>query len=141
MKKRKESRSNIEFKFKDLIIRCLFFSILFFVVGLLICFILSYFAYKTKDPTSLLKICGIASLFLSVLITSFIQSKINKQHYLLGGILLGAFILVLTVLFSTIFLDDNLTNDTILIKLLIPAFSVLGSMMGIKKTKRHNQRR
>ena len=141
MKKRKDKLLNRELNLKGLIFRCFIHSLLFFIIGILICLVISYFAFKTNDPTSLFKICSTCTLFISVMVTGFILAKVNKQHYLLGGIILGTFILVFTILITLSIPNESITKDAYFIKLLIPAFSVLGSMIGIqkqnKKSKHH----
>lgn len=140
-KKRKKSILSKDLKFKDLIIRCSIFSIAYLFIGTLLCLILSLFAYRTKDPTSYFSICGIITPFLSALISGYIQSKINKQHYLIGGIILGVLIFSVTVILSLIITSENLSQNGILYKALIPFFSVIGSMLGIKKISNKTKHR
>ena len=139
LRKKKRLNLNKDLNFKKLILRSFLFTICFLLIGLSTVLILSFFAYKTKDSTSLLKICGIISLFLSTIITSFIQSKVNKQYYLLGGIILGIMIFVVLTIFSLIVTNGNITANSIFYKSLIPAFSVIGSMLGVKKERKHRK--
>ena len=141
MKLRKKKRFNLnkELDFKRLMLRSILFSICFLFIGFFSNLIFSFFAYKMKDPTSLLQICGIISLFLSVIITSYTQSKINKQYYFLSGIILGIIILVMLFVISLIISNGNITSNSILLKSLIPAFSVIGSMLGVKKERKRSK--
>ena len=135
LRKKKRLELNKNLNFKNLLLRSIFFGGCFLIVGFLFNLILSFFMYKTNDPTSLLQFGGIASLFLSTLVVSFIQSKTNQQYYLLGGIFLGIIIFVITVVVSLIISSGNISTNSLLLKSLIPAFSVIGSMLGIKKER------
>ena len=139
LKKKKRFNLNKELNFKRLMLQSVLFSICFLFIGFFFNLIFSFFAYKMKDPTSLLQICGIISLFLSVLITSYTQSKINKQYYFLSGMILGIIILVMLFVISLIISNGNITSNSILLKSLIPAFSVIGSMLGVKKERKRSK--
>ena len=135
LRKKKRAISNKEFNFTELFKRCLAFSILFLFIGLFVCLIMSFIIYKFKDNTSLINIGSIASLFISVMATAFIQSKYNGKYYLLGSITLGILIFLVTIIIALILNSGSITTNNILVKSLIPAFSVLGGMLGIKKEK------
>ena len=141
-KKKKRLNFNKELNFKKLFIRCLLFGVIFLILGLITNLLLSFVLYRTKDPTSLLELGGIISLFSSSIIIGYIQSRINKQYYLLGGIVLGIIIFIFTVIVTLILSNGNITTNNVLLKALIPAFSVIGSMLGIKrerKRKKHHK--
>ncbi len=142
LKKKKRFNQTKDFDFKESIKRCFLFSILFLILSFIINLLVSLILFNLKDNTSFINIGSIASLFLSVTITAFIQSKINKQYYLLGSIILG-FIIFGVVTVVTLILDKgSITNNSLLVKSLIPAFSVFGGMLGIKnenKRKKHHR--
>lgn len=141
LKKKKRFNQTKDFNFKDSIKRCFIFSVLFLILNVIVNLLVSLALFNLKDNTSLINIGSIASLFLSVAITAFIQSKINKQYYLLCSIILGFIIFGIVTIITLILTTGNISNQSLLVKSLIPAFSVLGGMLGIKnenkRIKRH----
>ncbi len=140
LRKKKRNISNKEFNFTELLKRCLVFSILFLFVGLVVCLIMSFIMYKFKDNTSIINIGSIASLFITVMATGFMQSRFNGKYYLLGSMILGVFIFLITIVITLILSNGSINANGILIKALIPAFSVLGGMLGIKKEKKRKRK-
>ena len=131
-----------DFSFKDIIIRSCFFIFMFCVASIACLIILSYFFYNSNDPSKWAKIVSLCSLYFCVFTTSLIQSKVNRQRYLLCSIILGVGILILTFLYTLFFgasIDFSTTN--LIWRLLIPVISILGGMLGIKKQKRAIHRR
>lgn len=141
-KKRIKRLKNNELTIKNVLIRCGAFTILFCIIGFLITLIASYFLYKTKDPTSLSQIAGISSLFIAVFLTSFIQSKVNKQYYFFSSLILGILIFSFTFILSLVVPNNEFQATNLIWRLLIPVFSVLGGALGIKReTKKRKHHR
>ena len=135
-KKRTYNQKNNELTIKQVFIRCTIFSIAFCVIGFFVVLIASYFLYNSTDPSSLTRIAGTTSLFFSTFLTSFIQSRINKQFYFLSSILLGVYIFVLTLVLCLFTKDYNFSVASFIWRLLIPVFCLLGGVLGSKrKTK------
>ena len=141
LRKKKRAFSNSTFDFRDLIKRCVLFSVIFLFFSVIITLLMSFALFRIKDNTSAIEIGGIISLFLSTFITSFIQSRVNKRFYFWGGLILGVFIFILTMCISLILSSGSLTSNGFLVKTLIPAFSVLGAMVGIKSEVKRRKRR
>lgn len=140
-KKRIYHQKNNELTIKDIIIRCAIFSIAFCIIGFFVALIVSYFLYHSTDPSSLTQIAGISSLFFSTFLTSFIQSKINKQFYFLSSLLLGAYIFILTLVLCLLTKKLDFSATSFIWRLLIPVFSLLGGVIGSKrktKIKKHH---
>lgn len=140
LRKKKRAFSNSTFDFRDLIKRCVLFSVIFLFFSVIITLLMSFALFRIKDNTSAIEIGGIISLFLSTFITSFIQSRVNKRFYFWGGLILGVFIFILTMCISLILSSGSLTSNGFLVKTLIPAFSVLGAMVGIKNEVKRRKR-
>ena len=140
LRKKKRAFSNSTFDFRDLIKRCVLFSVIFMFFSVIITLLMSFALFRIKDNTSAIEIGGIISLFLSAFITSFIQSRVNKRFYFWGGLILGVFIFILTMCISLILSSGSLTSNGFLVKTLIPAFSVLGAMVGIKNEVKRRKR-
>ena len=140
LRKKKRAFSNSTFDFRDLIKRCVLFSVIFLFFSVIITLLMSFALFRIKDNTSAIEIGGIISLFLSAFITSFIQSRVNKRFYFWGGLILGVFIFILTMCISLILSSGSLTSNGFLVKTLIPAFSVLGAMVGIKNEVKRRKR-
>ena len=139
--KRKNHSKNRDLTFKNIFIRCLLFTVIFFLIGFLTVLITSYFLYKTNDPTSYAQIAGISSLFATAFITSFIQSRINKQHYFASSLILGRLVFALSFIIFLLTPNNEFNITNFVWRLLIPVFCVLGGMLGIsrnnKKRKHH----
>ena len=132
-KKRKRYLRKEELTFYNILARCGLFVILFFCLGIFILLIVSYFLYKTKDPTSYLQLGGMASLFSATLLTGFIQSRVNKCHYFFSSLILGILLFLTTLIIALITPNYRFSIDEFIWRLLIPVFGILGSMLGIKK--------
>lgn len=141
MKFRNKKRFNQikSFDLKSLFKRCFLFSVIFLILSNIISLIISLMLYKLKDNTSFINIGSITSLFLSTIITAFAQSRVNKQYYLLGSIILGGIIFGLVTFIALILNEGNISSNTLLIKSLIPIISVLGGMLGIKNEKKRKK--
>lgn len=136
---KKRFNQNKSFDLKSLFKRCFLFSVIFLILSNIISLIISLMLYKLKDNTSFINIGSITSLFLSTLITAFAQSRVNKQYYLLGSIILGGIIFSLVTFIALILNKGNISSNTLLIKSLIPIISVLGGMLGIKNEKKRKK--
>ena len=135
----KNENNENDVSFLSLVKRCALFCLLCGVLYVLIALVASIILYNTNDPTSKIPIAGIASMYLSVLLSSFLMAKKNKSRYLLGGILLGTFVLLSSAMISLSIGENG--NDGLIYKLLIPVFSLLGSIIGIKREKARKRRR
>jgi len=138
-KKRKRHLATMELNPKIIFKRCLAFTALFCLICFFIVPVVSYFLYKTKDPTSHIQNAGVSLLFISVFLTSFIQSKINKQHYLLSSLILGILIFALTLMISLIIPNNEFNITNFVWRLLIPVFSILGGMLGISRNDKRRK--
>ncbi len=143
-KKKRKFKSNAELNFKNLFTRCILFSIIYFIVGLIFLLVLSWVFYNSDDPTSKIELVGLISLYSAGLITSFVQSKVNGQYYFLSGLILGLLILSVSLILSLIFPIDNAFSAINLIwRGLIPVICVLGGVLGAKNrnSKRKHHRK
>ena len=135
LKKKKRLNQIKDFNYREIIKRCFIFSLAFLILGTAVSLIISLALYRLKDNTSFVNIGSTASLFLSITITAFMQSKINKHYYLLGSIVLGLITFGFIVIITLILNEGSISTNSLLVKSLIPAFSVLGGMLGIKNEK------
>ncbi len=140
MIKRKNRLKNKELSYMDIIVRSLKFTVLFCLMGILLSFATSLILYRTEDPCAFLEITGISLLFFTVSVTSFIQSKVNKQRYFFASLLLGIFIFILTFLISIITSKYEFNTVNFIWRLLIPVFSVLGGALGVNKENKKRKR-
>ena len=139
VKKSKHRLKNQELSFKGLIFRELIFTLLFCLIGFFVSLTLSYFLFKTKDPTSYIQVSGICSLYISVFLSGYISSKVNGQKYFLGGLLLGLFIFTLTYLLCLLMPEYKFNVKNLIWRLIIPLFCILGAMIGTKRKRKRKK--
>ena len=68
LRKKKRAFSNNTFDFRDLIKRCVLFSVIFLLFSVIITLLMSFALFRFKDNTSAIEIGGIISLFLLYII-------------------------------------------------------------------------
>ena len=134
-KRKKHLKSNV-LSFKALFFRCFAFVFVFTLIYFIITLIFSYFLYKTKDPTSLIKVGSTISLLISIFLSGFLLSKYNRKRYLISSLILGTLILLLIALINVFFFQKDFTLTDFIWQLLIPVFCILGGAIGVKKEKR-----
>ena len=140
--RKRKKLQNSELNFKDIFKRCVIFTVIFFLISIITTAIIGAIFYNTKDPTSKIAITSLLSLYLSSFISGFILSKINKQRYFLGGLILGILLFIITFV-AGIIIDskESFELGSIIWRLLIPVVCILGSMLGIKKDTKHKHNR
>ena len=131
--KRKKYSKNNELTLRNILIRCGLFTLLFFVLSILTVLLVSYFLYKTKDPTAYTQIGGLASLFFVAFLTGFIQSRVNKGYYFIASLILGLMIFFITLVISLILPNNSFNLTSFIWRLLIPVLCVFGGAIGIKR--------
>ena len=124
-----------ELSFVSLLKRCLMFLLIFVALCVSICLIMSIFFYQTLNPNKMTNLISLLSLFLSTFISAFLLSKRNGQKYLLGGLLLGCMIFVLLFI-GALFTERKIFSPDFALRLAIPAVSLVGSLLGIKREKK-----
>ena len=128
----KESQSVIHiFKY------CFLFTLLFFVISATIITISSLFLFNTNDPTKFLSISLKATLYFSVLLCSIALSKKLQCSYIFSGLVFGCMIFVIFFIISFF----SSTENSIIWMILIPAFSIIGSLLGVKRNIKPHKRR
>lgn len=132
LKQRKESK---ELSFFSLIKSCLAFLLVFVGICITITIIASIFFYQSLNPTKMIDLISIGSLFLSAFISAFLLSKRNGQKYILGGLLLGGMIFILLFI-GALMNGTQIFSAEFALKLAIPAVCVIGSLLGIKREKK-----
>ena len=126
---------NKDLSFKKLLKRCLIVLLASILIGILITLLFSLVFYNLPDPTSRINIASLLSMYFTVFISGFILSRVNKQKYFIGSLILGLMLFAINIILSIILKDELSTTDYIW-KLLIPVFCILGSMIGIKKERK-----
>ena len=140
IKKRKKLHS-AELDFKKLFKRCLIFTLIFCVISVIITAIISLLFFNFKDPGARVLTASLISLYLSSFVSGFILSKVNGQKHFIGGLLLGCSTMVLTFIIACfISFDTAFSFTSIIWRLLIPVFCVLGSLLGERREKKHTHR-
>lgn len=124
-----------ELSFVSLLKRCLMFLLIFAALCVSICLIMSIFFYQTLNPNKMTNLISLVSLFLSTFISAFLLSKRNGQKYLLGGLLLGCMIFILLFI-GALFTERKIFSPDFALRLAIPAVSLVGSLLGIKREKK-----
>ena len=115
-----------------LVLRCAIFTIIFCLFSILTIFVTSLILYNTTNPTSTSELGGVVALYISTFITVFIMTKINKEKWLFGGLILGGLIFALTLLLF-IFIDGDVTPNNFFFRLIILAISLISAFLGRKK--------
>ena len=118
-----------------LVLRCAIFTIIFCFISVFTIFVTSLILYNTTNPTSKSELGGLISLYISTFITVFIMTKINKEKWLFGGLILGGLIFALT-LFLSIFIDGDVAPNNFFFRLIIFAISLISSLLGRKKERK-----
>ena len=124
-----------ELSFIDIIKSCLLFLVFFCALSLVLILITSFIFFRLEDPTAWLDIIGKFVLYFSALVSGFLLSKRNLQRYVPGGLFLGALITALIFTLSLILQNETANNNALWLAL-IPVCTVLGSVLGIKRTSK-----
>lgn len=109
------------------------FSIISALLFLLFCLIFSLFFFRTPDPCANISLISTISIFLSVFISSIFMSRGTTEKNLIGGLFLGVIALTISYVITLALREGNQTNMAL--KLLIPAFSIAGALIGKKREK------
>ncbi|MBQ9783098.1 MAG: TIGR04086 family membrane protein [Clostridia bacterium] len=91
--------------------------------------------YSTPDPNSLTLPVGMVLPYLSALVGGFAAVRLHRSAPLPCGLLCGGF-LALFFLFLTLFFEGESGIGlplSIILRVLIPAVSVLGALLGLKR--------
>lgn len=115
-----------------LVLRCAIFTIIFCLISILTIFVTSLILYNTTNPTSKSELGGVVALYISTFITVFIMTKINKEKWLFGGLILGGLIFALTLLLF-IFIHGDVAPNNFFFRLIILAISLISAFLGRKK--------
>lgn len=116
-------------------------------ISLLCAFSLSLVAtllcLRSGDPLKMILPFGLASLYLSALLGGIITVRRHGESSLLCGALCGLFLLVFFWIVSLLFKGENSFSLllTFLLRLLTPLFSILGALLGQKRTTRRPHRK
>ena len=118
--------------FSKLILRCFLFSIIFCAISFLIILGISFALYSTTNPTAKATIGGLISLYSSTFITVFIMTKVNKERWLFGGLILGGIIFLITLLLSAL-VDGSANAQSIIYRAIIILISLISAFLARKK--------
>ena len=135
----KKKFSSQEMNFGILLKRCICFVIVYAIIYLAIALISSAILFNTSDPTSKIGSASLIALYLSALFSGFFMAKVNKEYYFSGGAILG--FMVLFVCAAITFAFGEFTTSSFLVFCLIPAFCILGSVIGKKRDKKSFRRK
>lgn len=122
--------------FYKLIIRCALFTLIFCLVSIFLVVLMSCMFYSSQNPTAKIPLLGYIGLYLSTFLTSFVMTRINKEKWLFGGLILGTMIFCLT-LFLSIFIRDASSAGAIIYRLLIILTSLCASFLA---RRRHDKK-
>ncbi len=108
----------------------LLFSLLLALIGAVICIC-------SSDPHALIVPVGLIALYFSALLGGWIAIRHHKSAPLPCGVICGAMMLLLFLLVS-LFFDKTKSNGfsfgiSLLLRALLPFFSLLGARMGMKR--------
>lgn len=134
------SKKNFNSKSKDLTLimllkSCLLFLLVFISLCVFISVIMSLIFYQSLNPSKMVDLISLSSLFLSAFVSAFLLSKANGQKYLLGGILLGIMIFILLFI-GALFTERKIFSADFLFRLSVPAITMIGALAGIKREKK-----
>ncbi len=138
-KKLNYNKENNEMSFVSLIKNCLLFFCVFAVLCVAFSAIFSLIFYQTLNPSKMLDISSLSSLYLASFASAFLLSKKNGQKYLLGGAILGVIILFVLVV-GAIFCNTKIFSVEFLLKAVIPFVCILGAFLGIKREKKNKRK-
>lgn len=119
--------------FYKLVIRCALFTLIFSLISALCILLMSCIFYGSQNPTAKIPMLGYIGLYLSVFLTSFIMTRVNREKWLFGGLILGAMIFIVT-LFLSIFIKDAPNSSSIIYRALIVLTSLCASFLGRKRS-------
>ena len=140
MKAKKERRSfatrkNEESTLGDVMIHCSVFTLIFCAVSAIMILIFSWIFYSTSDPTSKIPLASLCALYSSCFTCSFALSRINGDKNILCGIVFGAFVVILTLLFSLFTKEGYGMKNSVIFRALIPVVTVTASLLAKKKIR------
>ena len=133
-----KSNEQTELGFLGLLKSCSLFLLVFIALCVFISVITAIFFYKSLNPSKAIDLISLSSLFISAFISSFLLSKYNGQKYLLGGILLGFMIFVILFI-GALFTERKIFSAEFLLRLAVPAVTMIGALLGIKREKRNKR--
>ncbi|MBE6624240.1 MAG: TIGR04086 family membrane protein [Ruminococcaceae bacterium] len=119
--------------FYKLVIRCALFTLIFSLISALCILLMSCIFYGSQNPTAKIPMLGYIGLYLSVFLTSFIMTRVNREKWLFGGLILGAMIFIVT-LFLSIFIKDAPNSSSIIYRALIVLTSLCTSFLARKRS-------
>ena len=135
--KRINSQNNENQSILQIFKYCFLFTLLFFAISITIITILSLFLFNTNDPTKFLSLSLRITLYFSILVCSFALSKKLQYSYIFAGLIFGCMVFVIFFIISLF----STTESSIIWMILIPAFSIIGSILGMKRNIKPHKRR
>ena len=133
------NKENGEMTFISLIKSCLLFFAVFAVLCVVFSAVFSLIFYQTLNPSKMLDISSLSSLYLASFVSAFLLSKKNGQKYLIGGAMLGIIILFVLVI-GAIFCNTKIFSVEFLLKAVVPFVCILGAFLGIKREKKNKRK-
>ena len=125
--------------FSKLILKGFLFTIIFFLISMVLLLIISAICFRLTDPTSKLEIIGSLSLYLSCAIASFAMTKLTKEKWLLGSLVLGAMIFLSTLMIC-IPLGNAFSSRSLLLRSAVILVSVACAFLGRKKAPKKRRK-
>ena len=126
--------------FYKLLLRCILFTFIFCIVSVSLVIVLSCIFYGTQNPTAKIQLLGYIGLYFSVFLTSFIMTRTNGEKWLLGGLILGAMIFLLTF-FLSIFINDIPNSNSMIFRFLIIASSSVSAFIARRRSNKNRKPR
>lgn len=124
----------------EMIISSSLFTLLFCIIGLIMLALATIILLKFDNPIKYIDLASLFSLYSSSLITGFVFAKKYGKKYVTIGLMLGLMIFALIFIIS-IFFKEDVTRHRALYRVLIPVFTIFGSILGIKREKRSKKRK
>ena len=133
---RHANQNTTELNFLGIIKMSLIFTFIFCAISAVLLLVVSLIFFNTNDPSKYANVLGKSTLFASSLLCGFLLSKKVGKRYIPLGFTLGITISLLIFLLSVISNNDVASNSQLWL-LLTPVVTVLGSVLGIKREKKH----
>ena len=124
--------------FYKLLLRCILFTFIFCFISVLLVLILSAVFYGSQNPTAKIQALGYIGLYFSVFLSSLIMTRINKEKWLLGGLILGAMIFLVT-LFLSIFIKDSPSANSIIFRFIIILTSTVSAFLARQRPRKSHK--
>ena len=132
---------NDELNFASFIKRCLIFTPVFFIVGLICTTFIAFFFFNSSDPSSGAELCAVVSLYASFIICAILFIRGIKEKRIIFGFVYGCLILFVLYSLSLAFGNGFGTTADIITRILIPFVGALIGYISVRLTSKDKKRR